>query len=244
MSIAKDFNHASSLSHTAPTPERNENVTGVSVVVDGSTVEAAAKTGKNRVVFRIVAKDLYIFDVGGVICHNNDVVPEIAEHLGTTPRALVEGAGSLLRDLGVGRIGPDRFWKQLGRIYGREVSEDLWYTFFHPTIDDCVVDLISELRSRGNVVVAGTNTVEGHYRYHLEHGEYDAFDRVYASHHIGAEKPDPAFYRAILDAERVGSADAVFIDDRAENVAGAQRVGMRAALFTSCAELRRSLSTL
>ncbi|HUX11391.1 MAG TPA: HAD-IA family hydrolase [Spirochaetia bacterium] len=188
--------------------------------------------------------DLYIFDVGGVICHGNDVLPEIADYLGTTPRGLVDAAGSLFRDLGTGRIGPDRFWKFLGPMFGTEINEDLWYTFFHPTIDACVIDLISELRSSGNRVVAGTNTVEGHYRYHLEHGEYEAFDRVYASHHIGAEKPDPAFYRAILDAEQVESADVVFIDDRIENVAGAQRVGIRAVRFTSCDGLRHSLSAI
>jgi 2-haloacid dehalogenase len=54
-------------------------------------------------------------------------------------------------------------------------------------------------------------------------------------------KPDPALYYRALDRFGLKPADALFVDDRAINVAGAEAVGMRAHLFTGADELRRRL---
>jgi putative hydrolase of the HAD superfamily len=58
---------------------------------------------------------------------------------------------------------------------------------------------------------------------------------------IGATKPDPAAYRAVLD--RIGAAPAhvTFVDDRPANVAGAEAVGIRGVLFTGPAALAAEL---
>ena len=73
------------------------------------------------------------------------------------------------------------------------------------------------------------------------------FDRFHAILVSGDEKlvkPDPAIYRLALDRFGVDAADAVFVDDRADNVAGAEAVGMRGILFTDAAALRASLAAL
>jgi 2-haloacid dehalogenase len=54
-------------------------------------------------------------------------------------------------------------------------------------------------------------------------------------------KPDPALYYRALDRFGLRPADALFVDDRAINVAGAEAVGMRAHLFIGADELRRRL---
>jgi putative hydrolase of the HAD superfamily len=61
--------------------------------------------------------------------------------------------------------------------------------------------------------------------------------------YLGLRKPEAAIYKRALDilgkpAERI-----LFIDDRAENVAGAVGVGMNAIRFTGADELRRELVT-
>jgi putative hydrolase of the HAD superfamily len=65
-----------------------------------------------------------------------------------------------------------------------------------------------------------------------------------SSCYLGLRKPDPAIYYRALDilggpAERI-----LFIDDRAENVAGAEAVGMKAIRFEGADALRRTLETL
>ena len=78
----------------------------------------------------------------------------------------------------------------------------------------------------------------------------DAVDRMswtdlvphrFYSCRLGATKPDPAAYRAVLD--RIGAAPGrvTFVDDRPANVAGAGAVGLRALLFTGPAALAAEL---
>ncbi|MCR5623281.1 MAG: HAD-IA family hydrolase, partial [Treponema sp.] len=54
-------------------------------------------------------------------------------------------------------------------------------------------------------------------------------------------KPDPDFWRIILTAEDVDAKDAVFTDDRQENVDAAAALGIHSILFWSAAELRKEL---
>jgi putative hydrolase of the HAD superfamily len=183
---------------------------------------------------------LYIFDMGGVVSANNDAIPGIAAHLGVTPEELYRLAGEHIPLLMTGRMSPAAFWERLGAAVGREVGEDLFARYFHPTLDREVVALAGELKRDARVVV-GTNTIETHYRIHRDLGHYDLFDRVYASHRLGLAKPDPRFYRAILDAERGKPGLTAFIDDLPENVEAAGALGMHAFLFTGAGELRRRL---
>jgi len=63
----------------------------------------------------------------------------------------------------------------------------------------------------------------------------------------GAErlaKPDPAIYALALDRFGLSGPDAVFVDDRADNVAGAEAAGMRAHHFHDAAGLRAELAGL
>ena len=54
-------------------------------------------------------------------------------------------------------------------------------------------------------------------------------------------KPDPAIYRLALDRFGVKAEEALFIDDRLDNVEGARAVGMSAHRFRDAAALRADL---
>jgi putative hydrolase of the HAD superfamily len=68
------------------------------------------------------------------------------------------------------------------------------------------------------------------------------FDHCTYSYREGVGKPDPGIYHRALAKASVKPDEALFVDDRAENVAGAQAVGMEAVQFTSPATLRTALS--
>ena len=57
-------------------------------------------------------------------------------------------------------------------------------------------------------------------------------------------KPDPAIYRLALDRFGLAPQQAVFIDDNANNVAGAEAVGIHARLFVDAPTLRGQLVEL
>ncbi len=71
------------------------------------------------------------------------------------------------------------------------------------------------------------------------------FDAQVVSWEVGCLKPDPAIYRLTLQRLGVTASAALFVDDRADNVASAEAVGLQGLVFTgddSVEELRRRLA--
>ncbi len=173
---------------------------------------------------------LYIFDMGGVVSRNADVFPDIFSYLDITQEQFLTFAGENLDKLMNGKVSTDEFWARFSRRYGREVKEELFGKFFHPSIDREVIALIRQVKARSRVV-CGTNTFDPHYDYHLSRGHYAIFDAVFASNKIGLSKPDPEFYRYILKNEVVNPENTFFVDDEEVNVLSAERMGINTTLF-------------
>ncbi|MCC5947568.1 MAG: HAD family phosphatase [Nitriliruptoraceae bacterium] len=64
------------------------------------------------------------------------------------------------------------------------------------------------------------------------------FEHVLASCHLGVRKPEARFYEAILDRLALPADEVLFVDDRAENIAGAEQVGITSHRFEDAAVLR------
>lgn len=65
--------------------------------------------------------------------------------------------------------------------------------------------------------------------------------RVFCSAQFRLSKPDPAIFRACLAALEVAPADALFIDDKADNAKGARKAGLQAHHYTGIDGLRAAL---
>ena len=186
---------------------------------------------------------LYVFDMGGVVSFDTGYVRKIARDLGMPPRQLYALTDEEFQALTAGRISLEEFWRRVSRKTGRPIREDLFEAHFHPRLDRRVARLVQRLRQEARVVV-GTNTLETHYRIHDREGHYALFEAVYASCRMGVAKPDPEFYRRILEQEGVEPKQSVFVDDREENVEAAAQVGMTAILFRGARRLEREISPL
>jgi FMN phosphatase YigB (HAD superfamily) len=64
------------------------------------------------------------------------------------------------------------------------------------------------------------------------------------SFEVGAVKPEPAIYLRCLESLGVEPAEAVFVDDRRENVDAARALGMEALLFEDEDRLAADLAQL
>ncbi len=73
---------------------------------------------------------------------------------------------------------------------------------------------------------------------------FDRFRDVVVSGEEKMVKPDAAIYHLALDRFGLRPDQAVFVDDNADNVAGADAVGMHAVLFTDAAAFRARLVEL
>lgn len=183
---------------------------------------------------------LVISDIGGVVCDSSDVVPLMAAELDMTPDEFRMSMSAEIGLLMTGHIGADEFWERFARRVGRRVEDELWGKLYRPVVNPEVARLLAEVRNRVRVV-AGTNTIEPHYRILEEAGWLSSFDAVYASHLMGLAKPDRRFYLRILDEEMSSPNEAVFFDDLEENVAAAREAGLAAVQFSDAAGLESSL---
>jgi 2-haloacid dehalogenase len=129
--------------------------------------------------------------------------------------------------------------RELIEAWGPRFNESLG-----PAIEG-MVELIEELDTRGVPLFAITN-FSGEFwgPFRETQPVFDRFRDIIVSGTEQLVKPDRAIYE--LAVRRFGlPADAmIFIDDRAENVAGAEAVGMRGHLFHDAPTLRKELTKL
>lgn len=73
---------------------------------------------------------------------------------------------------------------------------------------------------------------------------FDRFRDIVVSGDERLVKPDAAIYRLALDRFGIAAEEALFVDDRADNVAGAEALGIHGHLFRDAARLRAELVRL
>jgi putative hydrolase of the HAD superfamily len=187
-------------------------------------------------------KDLYIFDMGGVMSSNTNVLPDVAEYLGLSLDELHGWTREFGRNLMEGTLATEDFWQIFSQRSGIDVTEDLFSKFFFPALNHDMVALVTRLKHHHRVV-CGTNTIASHYQHHLEHNDYAVFEAVYASHIMGIAKPHVEFYQYILTQEQVSASQTVFIDDAQKNVEAARQLGIRSIHFVGYESLVTTLQS-
>jgi putative hydrolase of the HAD superfamily len=96
-----------------------------------------------------------------------------------------------------------------------------------------VWDIAATFRARGNRTAILSNGVpEVMSRVRSERPLDTWFDVVIVSCELGVCKPDPAIYRTCLERLRVPAEQSLFVDDRVENLRGAEAVGLQTYHFT------------
>src|SRR5262249_53709727 len=92
--------------------------------------------------------------------------------------------------------------------------------------------VVREARRSGvNTAILSNGGPEGMARIRAERPLDGLFDAVVGSYEIGHAKPEPEIYEATLSKLGIPAHEAVFVDDRAENVAAAEKLGLRTFHF-------------
>ncbi len=99
-------------------------------------------------------------------------------------------------------------------------------------VDPEMISAVRGLRRRGLRCGLATNqqNLRGTYmRGSL--GFNEAFDDQFYSWELGVAKPDPGYFELIIDKINTPAERVLFLDDNADNIAGAQSTGLPAELF-------------
>lgn len=191
-----------------------------------------------------------IFDMGGVLIREFQIANPLMKFLGRSEKGFGEISGEIreaLRSHSCGLLDETEFWDIYCNVTGDSLPEttgSLLGRFFNPTLDIPTVRVVEDLKGKGMRVVCGTNVIDSHYRIHMEHGDYQVFDTVYASHILGVCKPNPDFFHTILEKEGLAPEEAFFTDDLEQNVDVAAQIGIHAYVYVDSQTLQAQLASL
>jgi len=138
------------------------------------------------------------------------------------------------------------FWIQYGKRKGIALDEN-WDEQFHAEVkaslcaNEDVYELVEELKKKELKVGLLSNITESLAKKIRPHGLYDPFDPCLLSCELGIEKPDPKIYQMLLDEIELPAEQIVFVDDLAENIEAAKKMGIDGITFVSAKQLRDEL---
>ena len=191
------------------------------------------------------------FDIGGVLVRTNDRTPRtrLATRLGTTYDALVDliWGGERGRQAQRGEISAEEQWINACRVlhWPLDRMQDLESEFFAgDELDMTLVNYIRSLHTRYRTGIISNALSNVRSAIEQKWDIADAFDALILSAEIGLMKPDPRIFHTALQALGVAPAEAVFVDDVAENVAGAQALGMFAMRFIDPVQAKEEVDRL
>jgi len=145
-----------------------------------------------------------------------------------------------------GRMETPDFAEEAVREFGLAVSPGEFLEHFTGWLHgpfEGAHDLLDELAALHRTAIL-TNISPVHWPIAQSYGLFDKVERVIASHHVGAIKPDHDFFEIAIAQLGADLAGAVFFDDNVVNVEGARAFGLEAHVVRGVEETRARLRGL
>lgn len=179
-----------------------------------------------------------IFDMGNVLLDYN---PDAAmQMLGITEKAkpvmLKElFSGNEWVQLDLGNISVDEAFESIKQRVPEEYHTDLrkcidgWDVCMVPV--EGAEEFCKAVKTQGFGVYVLSNAHRSFYSYFPRYFNLEFFDGVVVSADVHTVKPDIRIYKHLLEKYSLKAEECLFVDDRADNVEGAIKAGMRAHQF-------------
>jgi putative hydrolase of the HAD superfamily len=193
-----------------------------------------------------------IFDYGEVLCHRNE--PAWHDMLAITNLDIPAFESIYWRDrhqYDLGLFDGPGFWQRFGAHAGRTFTPQEIRALIDADVrmwtetDPVMLAWVAALQQRGVRTAVLSNMVPEvlqALRTESRFSWLSAFTHLTWSCELHIAKPDPAIYLHTCESLGVAPPDALFLDDKPENIAAAQALGLEALLFTTPAQLRRDLA--
>lgn len=183
-----------------------------------------------------------IFDLDGVVRDwNDDDMYQLEESFGLPPGTILGiGFGKELGPLATtGRLTYREWMDQIrSRVvasFGTDVvpALDRWEANIG-VVDLPMLSVLRQVRRQCTAAVLSNGTTRLRRDLHAL-DLIDEFDLIFNTAEIGVAKPDPAVFHHVLGVMGLDVAQALFVDDLAENVAAARSVGIASHVHTGVA---------
>jgi putative hydrolase of the HAD superfamily len=149
-----------------------------------------------------------------------------------------------------GTMSIREYWRgierELGEHWGDATLHRLWLADFRSwlTLDHDTLDVLVDLQAGGTRLALLSNAGRdfGSYFRHGMLGEL--FEEVFVSGELGIVKPGPEIFEHVMAELGVTADQMIFIDNKQENVRGAESLGIAGHVFTTAHDLRAYLQGL
>jgi FMN phosphatase YigB (HAD superfamily) len=181
-----------------------------------------------------------VFDIGGVMINLAQGWEETLTLAGVLYRPFAADAAFMAtytvleHGLESGALAPEIYFREIQALIGGDYTlEELRAGFMAIIREEFagIGEIVRGLKAKGIRTACLSNTSPPHWPVLTDPARYPsiaALDAHFASHLLGACKPDPAAYHAVETAMAVRPSDILFFDDRPVNVEGARACGWQA----------------
>ncbi len=192
-----------------------------------------------------------ILDYGGVLCFHprDEQIDALAQASGLDRDAFLKAYWSKRASYDRGDLTAPEYWAHIGSAAGRSYTSQQVDEFrkrdvdFWVTLDSRMVEWAQRLRASGLRMGLLSNLpfdLGENMRAHMN--LLAGFDHHSFSYELRSAKPDAAIYHDAVRGVGVEPGEALFIDDKLENVEGAMAIGLHAIQFESPDQLAARLS--
>ena len=106
---------------------------------------------------------LYIFDMGEVLLLGVNVLGRLADEYGLDYAEFRKDYANYARPLDEGYMDPNDYYRHLEDRFMIRIADDPFAAFFDPVYNHPVLEMVDQLRSRGERCVIGSNTFKPHW---------------------------------------------------------------------------------
>lgn len=192
-----------------------------------------------------------LFDIGGVLVdwHMSWITSEISNRFQLDKKHVDEAFHKYLHELDCGKITEQDFWKKIGAYCSskklQNTSESLWDTYFRKNaIPNTELIQISQNIKEKNLALGVLSNIEKVTHCVVEDWNVlDNFDFKFFSYQIGFAKPDSKIYEHAIANMSFSADQVLFIDDKKENIAEAEKAGLIGLHYTGMQSLQNQLQS-
>lgn len=157
-------------------------------------------------------------------------------------------------DIEAGKITTEEFRTKLSALVGRELTfNECQYGWlgYRKEVPAYKLEALRELRTKGYRLILLSNTNPFMMKW-AQSTEFDGkgntldsyFDASYKSYELKTMKPDPAFFKAVIEGEQIVPKESIFIDDGQRNVEAGEALGLHTICPSNGADWREELNSM
>ncbi len=195
-------------------------------------------------------------DMGGILVHFNKeaFAQGLAKLLKPLPYELVHGfvtggkSMKILEALEAGRINEEQYLTEFDHFFDRRIPRKAYWTSVHTgretvSVNHEALELLRRIKGKNKSmrIALVSNVDPVMLKYCVDSMDFD-FDHVVPSFRVKSCKPDAAIYKTALVETSTMAPNAMFWDDRAENVRAAKDLSICAYRFTDLPAMERILT--